>query len=193
MSSPAPPPGTSITARVLHGPMRLLITPRLRLEPLVAGHADEMFRVLSDPAIYEFENQAPTSVAWLRERYARLETRCSADGRQQWLNWVLRLHSGEPIGYAQASVLADRRALVAYELSSLFWGRGLAHEAVYRVMQELVRDYEVGELLAVLKTANHRSRNLLERLDFRVATAEETTGEDAASDEMLMLRDIRGL
>jgi [ribosomal protein S5]-alanine N-acetyltransferase len=173
--------------------MRLLVTPRLRLELLVAAHADEMFRVLSDPAIYEFENQPPASLTWLRERYERLETRCSADGTQQWLNWVLRLHSGEPIGYVQATVLADRRALVAYELSSSFWGRGLAHEGVDRVIVELVRHHGVGELLAVLKTANHRSRRLLERLDFRVATAEETTGEDVAADEMLMLRVIRGL
>ena len=27
------------------------------LEPLTAAHAHEMFAVLSDPAIYEFENQ----------------------------------------------------------------------------------------------------------------------------------------
>ena len=173
--------------------MRLLTTPRLRLEPLVAAHADEMFRVLSDPAIYEFENQAPASLAWLRERYARLETRCSADGRQQWLNWILRLHAGEPIGYVQATVLADRRALVAYELASLFWGRGLAHEAVDREIAELVGDYRVQRLLAVLKAANHRSRRLLDRLGFCVATAEEIADEDVAADELLMVRALRGL
>jgi [ribosomal protein S5]-alanine N-acetyltransferase len=172
--------------------MRLLTTPRLRLEPLVAAHADEMFRVLGDPAIYEFENQAPASLAWLRERYARLETRCSADGSQQWLNWALRLHAGAPIGYAQATVLADRRALVAYELSSPFWGRGLAHEAVERVIAELVDHYRVRRLLAVLKAANQRSRRLLDRLGFCVATADEIAGEDIAADELLMVRAVRG-
>jgi [ribosomal protein S5]-alanine N-acetyltransferase len=172
--------------------MRLLTTPRLRLEPLVAAHADEMFRVLSDPAIYEFENEAPASPAWLRERYARLETRCSADGHQQWLNWVLRLNAGEAIGHVQATVLADRRSLVAYELSSAFWGRGLAHEAVERVIPELVDHYRVRRLLAVLKTANQRSRRLLDRLGFCVATTDEIAGEDVAADELLMARPVRG-
>lgn len=41
------------------------------LEPQVAAHASEMFDVLSDPAIYEFENEPPPSEAWLVERYAR--------------------------------------------------------------------------------------------------------------------------
>jgi [ribosomal protein S5]-alanine N-acetyltransferase len=172
--------------------MRLLTTPRLRLEPLVAAHADEMFRVLGDPAIYEFENEAPASPAWLRERYARLETRCSADGSQQWLNWVLRLHAGEAIGYVQATVLADRRSLVAYELPSAFWGRGLAHEAVECVIQELVDHYRVERLLAMLKAANHRSRRLLDRLGFCPATAEEIAHEDVAADELLMVRAARG-
>jgi hypothetical protein len=33
--------------------MRIIATDRLRLEPQVATHAEEMFRVLADPAIYE--------------------------------------------------------------------------------------------------------------------------------------------
>lgn len=33
-----------------------------------------MFSVLSDPAIYEFENKPPTSEKWLAHRYERLES-----------------------------------------------------------------------------------------------------------------------
>jgi hypothetical protein len=40
----------------------------LVLEPQVAAHAAEMFRVLGDPAIYEFENAPPESEAWLARR-----------------------------------------------------------------------------------------------------------------------------
>jgi len=170
--------------------MRTFLTHRLQLEPQLARHADEMFVVLSDPAIYEFENQPPQSVAWLRDRYSRLEARCSADGREHWLNWVLRLHAGEPVGYVQASVLADRQAFLAYELSSKFWGFGLAHEAVTRVMSELVDCYRVHRLLAVLKAANHRSVRLLERLGFGGATAEGNTRYEVAGDELLMVRTI---
>ena len=43
--------------------MRRIELTRLTLEPLTAAHAEEMFAVLSDPAIYEFENKPPASVA----------------------------------------------------------------------------------------------------------------------------------
>ena len=45
--------------------MRLIEAGPLRLEPLVPAHATEMFGVLSDPAIYEFENSPPESEVWL--------------------------------------------------------------------------------------------------------------------------------
>jgi hypothetical protein len=84
--------------------MRTLETAALTLEPQRAQHAAEMFAVLSDPAIYEYENQPPASLEALRRRYAALESRRSPDGREQWLNWVIRLPAGEPIGYVQATV-----------------------------------------------------------------------------------------
>lgn len=64
----------------------MLFAGTLVLEPFVATHAAEMFQVLSDPAIYEFENSPPESVEWLERRYGRLESRCSLDGSQLWLN-----------------------------------------------------------------------------------------------------------
>jgi ribosomal-protein-alanine N-acetyltransferase len=76
--------------------MRTLQTARLTLEPQCAAHAAAMFAVLSDPAIYEYENAPPASVDALRARYAFLEGRRSPDGSQQWLNWVARLRPAEP-------------------------------------------------------------------------------------------------
>ncbi|HVJ60849.1 MAG TPA: GNAT family N-acetyltransferase [Burkholderiaceae bacterium] len=75
--------------------MRTLQTARLTLEPQCAAHAAAMFAVLSDPAIYEYENAPPASVDALRARYAFLEGRRSPDGSQQWLNWVARLRPAE--------------------------------------------------------------------------------------------------
>jgi hypothetical protein len=63
--------------------MRVLETGALTLEPQTAAHAEEMFRVLSDPAIYEYENDPPASLEWLRARFERLESRRSPDGREQ--------------------------------------------------------------------------------------------------------------
>ena len=71
--------------------MHVIETGSLTLEPQTAAHAEEMFAVLSDPAIYEHENEPPPSLEWLRARFAQLESRRSANGQEQWLNWVIRL------------------------------------------------------------------------------------------------------
>ena len=93
----------------------------LVLEPQLAVHAAQMFEVLSDPAIYEFENTPPVSAASLAERFARLESRVSPDRTEQWLNWVIRLPTGALAGYVQATIAADGTAHIAYELGSAFW------------------------------------------------------------------------
>ena len=169
--------------------MRTIRTERLVLEPQTASHAEEMFELLSDPAIYEYENAPPRSLEWLRERFAKLETRCSAEGTEHWLNWVIRIPGSGLIGYVQATVYPDGRAAIAYELASRFWGRGLARAAVEAMVPALVDDYGVRRLSAVFKRRNDRSQRLLERLGFSPATPELHAELGAEPDEMLMLKD----
>jgi RimJ/RimL family protein N-acetyltransferase len=166
--------------------MRALEAGELTLEPQTAAHADEMFVVLSDPAIYEYENEPPRSIDWLRERFARLESRRSADGQEQWLNWVIRLSTSELIGYVQATVRANGNAAIAYELSSVYWGRGYARQAVQTMMTELAKGYGVRNFTAVLKERNERSRRFLQRLGFSAASPEMQARHDISSDELLM-------
>jgi RimJ/RimL family protein N-acetyltransferase len=164
----------------------------LVLEPLTAAHAEAMFAVLSDPAIYEYENAPPPSADWLRTRYARLESRTSADGTEQWLNWVVRLPDGTLIGYVQATVHADASAAIAYELGSAWWGRGYARRAVGAMLEELAQRYGVRTFTAVLKRANLRSLHLLERLDFSPSARALYRRHGVEADERMMQRDARG-
>src|SRR6266850_5090597 len=129
--------------------MHVIRAGRFTLEPQVAAHAEEMLAVLSDRAIYQYENEPPPSVEWLRERFAKLETRRSADGREQWLNWVIRLPTSELIGYVQGTVHSNGQAAIAYELSSKYWGRGIASQAVQAMITELVERCRVRSLSAV--------------------------------------------
>ena len=169
--------------------MRTIRTERVVLEPQTAAHAEEMLEVLSDPAIYEYENEPPRSLEWLSERFTKLETRRSADDTEQWLNWVIRIPTSELIGYVQATVHPDGRAAIAYELASGFWGRGLAQAAVQAMIPALKEDYGVRRLSAVFKRRNHRSQRLLERLGFSPATPELHAELGAEPDEMLMVKD----
>ena len=171
--------------------MHVIETGGLTLEPQTAAHAEEMFAVLSDPAIYEHENAPPPSLEWLRARFARLESRLSANGREQWLNWVIRLPSSELIGYVQATVDAGGRAAIAYELSSAYWGRGLAGLAVQAMLAELVQHYQVRNFAAVFKRGNLRSMRLLERLGFSPASPEQRMKHHVEPGERLMQREER--
>lgn len=159
------------------------------LEPQVVAHAEPIFAVLADPAIYAHENAPPPSVDWLRDRFRRLESRRSADGHELWLNWVIRLPDGRLAGYVQATVLADGSAGIAYELNSAHWGRGLGTRAVRAMAGELAARYGVRRLTAVFKRSNARSRRLLERLGFVAAPDELRAGHDVGPDEDFLWRD----
>lgn len=170
--------------------MRTLIAGSLTLEPQMAAHAAEMFDVLRDPAIYEYENEPPSSVEALRMRYAKLESRRSGDGREQWLNWVIRMDGRGLIGYVQATVYADRSAAVAYELSSAHWGRGFGHRATEAMLQELIAHYAVTRVFGVAKARNFRSLRLLERLGFSLAGPELRAVRGVEPDETLMVLEV---
>ena len=147
-----------------------------------------MFQVLSDPAIYEFENAPPESEAWLHARFSRLEARKSADGKQEWLNWVIRLPDGDLAGYVQATVVQHHVAYVACELASRFWRRGIGASALGAAMEELVFQYRVRTFVAILKTNNFRSSGLLSKLGFTKGSAGEAATFGAGQDEMLMVK-----
>ncbi len=168
--------------------MQVVTNETLTLEPLTRWHAEEMFDVLADPAIYEYENEPPLSVEWLRSRYAGLESRWSPDGVQQWLNWAVRLPTGECIGFVQATVHPDRSASVAYVFSSTHWGRGLGTLAVQEMILQLESRFFVKRFLAVLKEDNRRSYRLLLRCGFNLATPQEHDARSIPGDEVLMTR-----
>ena len=166
--------------------MRSVVAGDFTLEPQTAAHAEEMFAVLSDPAIYAYENTPPPSLEWLRERFTKLESRQSADGRERWLNWVIRIPSSELVGYVQATVRANGSAGIAYELASAHWGRGLATLATQAMIRELAEHYQVTTLFAVAKSRNSRSIRLLERLGFAPAELDSRENQQLEPGEVLM-------
>ena len=168
--------------------MKTVPATRCILEPQVEAHASEMFRVLSDPAIYEFENEPPRSEEELAARYKRLESRASADGQEQWLNWVVRLPTGELAGYVQATVLPSRTGYVAYELNSKHWRQGIGSSAVAAMLSELCSTYGVETFFAVLKVKNFRSEALLKSLGFDRASEEQQHQHRDEQDELVMVK-----
>ena len=105
-----------------------------------------------------------------------------------WLNWVIRLPQGELAGYVQATVLRSGAALIAYELASGHWRKGIGGSAVSAMLGELRSIYGVRRFVAVLKAANYRSLGLLRSLGFQPASSQEVVEFAAAPDEAVMVR-----
>jgi len=145
----------------------------LRLEPLVAAHADEMFEPMSAQAIYAYiPEQPPASVAALRQRYQQLERGHSASGRERWLNWIVRLASGQCAGYVQATIHPESTADFAFVFAPQHWGRGIAFEACRAALPSLADDFGVRALFATVDPRNLRSIGLLQRLGFEEVLAD---------------------
>jgi len=145
----------------------------LRLEPLVAAHADEMFEPMSAQAIYAYiPEQPPASVAALRQRYQQLERGHSASGRERWLNWIVRLASGQCAGYVQATIHPESTADFAFVFAPQHWGRGVAFEACRAALPSLADDFGVRALFATVDPRNLRSIGLLQRLGFEEVLAD---------------------
>jgi RimJ/RimL family protein N-acetyltransferase len=171
--------------------MQALVTPRLRLEPLVVAHAEALYPVLSDPRQHEFLDQgAPASLDALRERHRRLESRRSADGAEHWLNWALLPRDGpaDAIGFVQATVCEGGNAWVAYQVAHALQGRGLATEATRAMVEHLAADWHVTRFMATVDRRHERSWRLLERLGFRRADAEQAVAEGTLPGDWLYLR-----
>lgn len=167
--------------------IRALSAEGLTLEPQCAAHAQEMFDVLNDAAVYTYLDDAPPqSAALLRERFARLESRRSADGREHWLNWAIRLDAGELAGFVQATVCEGGLGWIAFVIGREFWGRGVAQRAARAVLDEGSRRYAVSHWLATADQRNQRSIRLLARLGFTPAPVDMRAEHEVAETDVLM-------
>lgn len=107
-----------------------IVTPRLNQVPMSRGHAAIMFPLLLDEKLYRFTGGSPpASEQSLAAVYASRESRCSPDGNELWLNWLIRQkEAGVGVGYTQATVHSTH-AFVAWVVGSPHQGFGYASEA----------------------------------------------------------------
>jgi ribosomal-protein-alanine N-acetyltransferase len=163
--------------------------PRVTLEPRSIAHAEELFPVLAEAALYEFiDEEPPESVDALRQKLARSESRKSPDGSEHWLNWVVRDGSRSVAGYVQATVTANLETNVAYAIGSAFWGQGIASEAVAQMLGIVSTDFGVKRFFIVAERRNQKSIRLGERLGFTEATPETALRRGIAPTDILLLK-----
>lgn len=155
-----------------------LATERLRLEPLRADHAEELAPLLDDWRLHEFIGGRPLGLEELRVRFERQVLGRSADGRERWLNWVVREHaSGMAVGQIQATVTPNSggQAQLAWTIAIASQGCGYAREAA-AVVAAWLTHHGVGELVAHIHPHHIASGRVAESLGLS-PTQEMVDGE----------------
>lgn len=160
---------------------------RFTMEERRVAHAAELFEVLRDPRLYEFlDERPPGSVQELAEKLARSELRRSPDGKEHWLNWIVRTESGAIAGYVQATVEESKETNVAYVFSPQFHGQGIATAAVRKMLGVVVAEYQATFLFIVAEAANVRSLRLAERLGFTIAPSEVAARRQGGPNDVVL-------
>lgn len=146
---------------------------KVTLEPLRRLHAPVMTRVLAGEALYRFTGGQPPTEKDLDERYRQLETQTSPDGRDAWLNWVVRASGGAIVGTVQATVAGDRSlGEVAWVVGESYQRRGYASEAA-RVLVRWLVDASVRRVQAHILAGHAASEGVARRAGLHDTGAEE--------------------
>ncbi|MEU1125694.1 GNAT family N-acetyltransferase [Streptomyces sp. NPDC005899] len=150
-------------------------TTRLDACPLDPVHADEMARVLADPALYTYTGGAPEDTDTLRARYER-QAAGSPDPGELWWNWVLRVRGdGCLAGYVQATVRGGT-AEAAWVVGAGRQGRGYGKEAARGLVTHLLGTAGVRTVLAHIHPA-HAASAAVARAAGLAPTRERVDGE----------------
>jgi RimJ/RimL family protein N-acetyltransferase len=134
----------------------------IRLDPLRVADAAEMVGVLAAPELYEFIGGRPPTLGELTEQYRRQVVGRSVDGREEWLNWVVRVHD-TAVGYVQATVHEGARAVVAWVVGAPWQGHGYATAAATELVG-LLRARGVRRVEAYIVPGHTGSERIAQRI-----------------------------
>ncbi|MDQ0991153.1 GNAT family N-acetyltransferase [Streptomyces sp. V3I7] len=148
---------------------------RLQLEPLAIAHAEEAAEILDDGRLHEWTGGTPPTREELERRYRRQTVGHSPDGRQGWLNWMLRtIRGGQLVGTVQATLYRPRPARVEAELAWVvghaFQGAGYGREGASTMVRWL-RTQGVAGCVAHVHPGHRASAGIARALGMRPTDA----------------------
>ncbi|MGW5874945.1 GNAT family N-acetyltransferase [Nocardiopsis terrae] len=147
------------------GKQAVVETGRLRLEPLVAGHTDDVVELFGDPAM-----STHLGVDLSEGGLARImvDNRPAYDGPPEFGHWAI-LGQGRVVGLAH---LRPSRELpgdlpeIGWYLGHRYGGRGLATEAARALLRHGLDGLGLASVWALVHVDNVPSLRLAERLGF---------------------------
>ena len=146
-----------------------ICTPRLRLDPIVAGDALAMFAYRSDLEVCRYQSFRPASLGDVEEFIEGLRGDLF-DVPGAWYPFAIRSKdSGQLLGDLGAHFSVDdpRQVELGFTVSPAHQGQGYAREAVIAVLDHLFGVLKKHRVYASVDPRNHASVALLRRVGMR--------------------------
>lgn len=140
-------------------------TARLRLEPIGLRHAEDLWRLYTDPAVAAWFGQWTLDMA--QREVARMAAAWQSDGVHKWMAY--ERHTGDLVGRSGLSRthIAGRDTLeIGWVLHRRYWGYGYATEIGRAGLALAFDELGADEVVAFTETRNGRSRAVMKRLGF---------------------------
>lgn len=146
-----------------------ILTPRLRLRPVVPSDAGPLAERRSEPTAAALQSwEAPYSLDAAERLVAGVMAHDEPPVDDWWMLTIERLDDGAVIGdLAIHLTWGGRCAEIGYTLAFEAWGHGFACEAAAALVAHLVARPEITRVSASLHPDNHRSARVLENIGFR--------------------------
>jgi ribosomal-protein-alanine N-acetyltransferase len=143
--------------------MSVLETERLVLRPFRADDLDDLCAVLGDPEVARFIGTGqPRGREEVRERLQRILDHWQEHGFGLWV--LIAKEGGGFVGHCGVGYLHGRGdAELSYTLARPYWGRGLATEAVKRVLRHAFEVLRLPRVIGVARVHNVASQRVMLR------------------------------
>lgn len=147
-----------------------LHTQRLLLRNFTASDLEAFLSYRNDPEVAKYQGWSVPFPRDKGEAFIAEMKDIHAPKQGQWFQLAVELkETGEMIGdVAYCITEADiRQAVIGFTVSSAFWGRGFATEALTALLDYLFEDIDLHRVTADCDTENVGSWKTLEKLGFR--------------------------
>lgn len=147
-------------------------TPRLTLDALKEADTKPLFDIFSDPRVIEnYDVERFKKKEEATQLISYFDARFESD---TGIRWAIRLKGKDKIigtcGFTHWNRY-DHSAVIGYELSPEFWGKGYATEALSEICHYIFSDsfhFYVHRIEALILPSNRPSKVLVEKLGFEL-------------------------
>ena len=144
--------------------MTLLLNPA-GMRGLVPADAPDVFDLRSDPVVQKYNSVPMKNIC---EAEVFIDEHNEMFDREDGFTWGITLKDQDRViggvGLFQWSL--SNRAMLGYDLARVYWGRGIASEAVQEVIRFGFGPMRLNRIEAETIEDNHESRRMLDKLGF---------------------------